>query len=192
MKISYGNNIYYRILHPGKSKALLGVDKSITLVWKYWFLHIGPYVLWYYVAIPCLFLPLDSAGYVLAARLLMEPLYSISTFCIQVTNHTGVDLLRFWTKPKTRPEWYWRQIVTSANFSSPGPITDYFHVYMNYQIEHHIVPNLPMNKYAIAKPFVEHLCLKYKIPYTEETIWARIIRVKDCYVGDRRIQYYGL
>ena len=159
-------------------------------IWKYWIFHVGPYVLWYFVAIPCLFLKLGSAEYVLAARLLTELWFSISTFCIEITNHTGADVLRFRDKPKTRSEWYWRQIVASVNFCSPSHLTDLMHFYMNYQIEHHIVANLPMNKYCLAKPFVHQLCLKYDIPYIEETIWKRISRVKDCFVGDERIPYY--
>lgn len=159
-------------------------------IWKYWLFHVGPYALWYFVAIPSLFISLDSAIYVLAARLITELWFSLGTFCIEITNHTGPDVLRFWDKPKTRSEWYWRQIVASVNFSSPGHVSDYLHFYMNYQIEHHIVPNLPINKYCLAKPFVHSLCLKYNIPYTEETIWRRILRVKDCFVGDERIPYY--
>tara|TARA_B100000029_G_scaffold88578_1_gene78411 strand:- start:26 stop:1105 length:1080 start_codon:yes stop_codon:yes gene_type:complete len=159
-------------------------------IWKYWLFHAGPYALWYFVAIPSLFISLDSAIYVLAARLLTELWFSLGTFCIEITNHTGPDVLRFWDKPKTRSEWYWRQIVASVNFSSPGHVSDYLHFYMNYQIEHHIVPNLPMNKYCLAKPFVHSLCLRYGVPYTEETIWRRILRVKDCFVGDKRIPYY--
>ena len=159
-------------------------------VWKYWFLHVGPYVLWYFVTIPYLFSYLGSAGYVLAARLLTELWFSLGTFCIEITNHTGADVLRFRDKPKTRSEWYWRQIVASVNFSSPNNVTDLMHFYMNYQIEHHVVPNLPMSKYCLAKPFVNQLCLKYGIPYIEETIWKRIFRVKDCFVGDKRIPYY--
>ena len=159
-------------------------------VWKYWIFHFGPYALWYYVAIPSMFLSLESSLYVLAARLLAEPWYNIGTFCIQTTNHTGVDLYRFKCKPKTRSEWYWRQIVSSTNFSSSGNVSDYLHLYMNYQIEHHIVPNLPMNKYSLAKPLVNRLCLKYNIPYIEEPIWDRVMRLKVCYVGDERIKYY--
>ena len=36
---------------------------------------------------------------------------------------------------------------------------------LSFQIEHHLFPDLPSNRYAEAAPRVKALCEKYGIPY---------------------------
>ncbi|MEC9323163.1 MAG: fatty acid desaturase [Actinomycetota bacterium] len=64
-----------------------------------------------------------------------------------------------------RGEWYLRQILGTANFTA-GPVLGFASGNLCYQIEHHLFPDLPSNRYAqIAKP-VRALCVKYGLPYT--------------------------
>ena len=66
---------------------------------------------------------------------------------------------------ETRGEWYLRQILGTANFTA-GPVLAFASGNLCYQIEHHLFPDLPSNRYAqIAKP-VRALCVKYGLPYT--------------------------
>lgn len=66
---------------------------------------------------------------------------------------------------ETRGEWYLRQILGTANFNA-GPVLAFASGNLCYQIEHHLFPDLPSNRYAqIAKP-VKALCAKYDLPYT--------------------------
>ena len=66
---------------------------------------------------------------------------------------------------ETRGEWYLRQILGTANFTA-GPVLAFASGNLCYQIEHHLFPDLPSNRYAqIAKP-VRALCAKYGVPYT--------------------------
>ena len=66
---------------------------------------------------------------------------------------------------ETRGEWYLRQILGTANFTA-GPVLAFASGNLCYQIEHHLFPDLPSNRYAqIAKP-VRALCAKYGLPYT--------------------------
>ena len=66
---------------------------------------------------------------------------------------------------ETRGEWYLRQILGTANFTA-GPVLAFASGNLCYQIEHHLFPDLPSNRYAqIAKP-VKELCAKYDLPYT--------------------------
>ncbi|MCZ4499637.1 MAG: desA3 1 [Marmoricola sp.] len=65
---------------------------------------------------------------------------------------------------ESRAEWYLRQIFGTANIEG-GPL---FHVMsgnLSYQIEHHLFPDLPSNRYAEISPRVQALCDKYGIPY---------------------------
>ncbi len=53
----------------------------------------------------------------------------------------------------------------SANISG-GTIMDFMTGNLSYQIEHHIYPDLPSNRYAEIAVRVRQLCDKYDLPYT--------------------------
>ena len=66
---------------------------------------------------------------------------------------------------ETRAEWYLRQMLGSANFEG-GPLLHILSGNLGYQIEHHLFPDLPSNRYAEISETVRVLCEKYDIPYT--------------------------
>ena len=66
---------------------------------------------------------------------------------------------------ETRPEWYLRQILGTANFDA-GPVLAFLSGNLCYQIEHHLFPDLPSNRYAEIAPRVRALCDTYDLPYT--------------------------
>jgi len=66
---------------------------------------------------------------------------------------------------ETRGEWYLRQMLGSANFHA-GPIMAFMSGNLCYQIEHHLFPDLPSNRYAEMSVRIRELCEKYDLPYT--------------------------
>ena len=48
---------------------------------------------------------------------------------------------------ETQAEWYLRQMLGSANFHA-GPVMAFMSGNLCYQIEHHLFPDLPSNRYA--------------------------------------------
>ena len=48
---------------------------------------------------------------------------------------------------ETHAEWYLRQMLGSANFHA-GPLMAFMSGNLCYQIEHHLFPDLPSNRYA--------------------------------------------
>ena len=66
---------------------------------------------------------------------------------------------------ETRAEWYLRQILGAANFKG-GPLLHIMSGNLGFQIEHHLFPDLPSNRYAEISVKVRALCEKYDIPYT--------------------------
>jgi len=66
---------------------------------------------------------------------------------------------------ETRSEWYLRQILGAANFEG-GPLLHILSGNLGFQIEHHLFPDLPSNRYAEISERVKQLCAKYDIPYT--------------------------
>jgi NADPH-dependent stearoyl-CoA 9-desaturase len=66
---------------------------------------------------------------------------------------------------ETEAEWYLRQMLGSANFHA-GPLMAFMSGNLCYQIEHHLFPDLPSNRYAEISVRVRALCDKYDLPYT--------------------------
>ena len=66
---------------------------------------------------------------------------------------------------ESKGEWYLRQMLGAANFKA-GPLLAFSSGNLCYQIEHHLFPDLPSNRYAQIAVRVRALCDKYDLPYT--------------------------
>jgi fatty acid desaturase len=66
---------------------------------------------------------------------------------------------------ETKPQWYLRQMLGSANFDA-GPVLAFMSGNLCYQIEHHLFPDLPSNRYAQIARRVQAVCAAYDLPYT--------------------------
>jgi linoleoyl-CoA desaturase len=73
---------------------------------------------------------------------------------------------------ETKPEWYLRQLYGSANFEG----SRFLHILsgsLGYQIEHHLFPDLPCNRYPEIAERVVALCEKYDLPYTTGPLYKQ-------------------
>jgi linoleoyl-CoA desaturase len=84
---------------------------------------------------------------------------------------------------ETRGEWYVRQMLGSANISG----SEFMHIMtgnLSHQIEHHLFPDLPSNRYKDVAPKVRALFEKYDLTYNSRPLpqqvysaWHRIVRL---------------
>ncbi|MCA0435096.1 MAG: acyl-CoA desaturase [Actinobacteria bacterium] len=65
---------------------------------------------------------------------------------------------------ETRGEWYLRQILGSANISG-GRLIHLMSGNLSHQIEHHMFPDVPSNKYIEVAPRVRAICERYGLHY---------------------------
>lgn len=63
-----------------------------------------------------------------------------------------------------RAHWYLRQLLGTANFDA-GPVMAFLCGGLCYQIEHHLFPDLPCNRYPEIAVRVRAVCEKYDLPY---------------------------
>jgi fatty acid desaturase len=84
---------------------------------------------------------------------------------------------------ETRGQWYLRQLHGSANISG-GPLLHLMTGNLSHQIEHHLFPDLPSNRYAQIAPKVRALCHRYGLRYNTGSlirqtanVWNRILRL---------------
>ena len=116
---------------------------------------------------------------------LADLLTNLHGFVTIVTNHCGDDIYTFddQVKPKSG-SFYVRQIVGSANYKTGDDATDFAHGWLNYQIEHHVWPDLSMLQYQRGAPQLKAICEKYGVPYVQESVWTRLFKTIDVMVGN--------
>ena len=76
---------------------------------------------------------------------------------------------------ETRGEWYLRQMLGSANIDG-GPIMNLMSGNLSYQIEHHMFPDLPSNRYSEISLKVRELCERYDLPYVTGPLWRQYLQ----------------
>jgi fatty acid desaturase len=77
---------------------------------------------------------------------------------------------------ETKPQWYLRQMLGSANFRA-GPVLAFMSGNLCYQIEHHLFPDLPSNRYAQVALRVQAVCAAYDLPYTTGSLFRQYLLV---------------
>ena len=58
--------------------------------------------------------------------------------------------------------------ITGKDGKRSVGIDDFFHGFLNYQIEHHLWPKMTMRQYQWVQPQVKKLCEEYGVPYYAE------------------------
>ncbi|MFQ6327277.1 fatty acid desaturase family protein [Nocardia sp. CWNU-33] len=87
------------------------------------------------------------------------------------------------TEFETRGEWYVRQMLGSANITG-GRLFHIMSGNLSHQIEHHLFPDLPANRYPELAPEVRALCEKYGLPYNTGSfskqigsVWGKLFKL---------------
>ncbi len=144
-----------------------------------------PYFGLHFILLPLPFALLGPWAYasVLINRAIAEVIANLHTYLIIVPSHAGEDIYRFDTPIEGRGDFYVRQITGSANYRTGGFWNDLFHGWLNYQIEHHLFPDLTMQNYCDAQPRVQEICEKHGVPYVQESVWTRLRKLTRVLVG---------
>ncbi len=150
-----------------------------------WKNYVLPYALVRFVLIPLLFLPFGrEAVYTAFIITVMAELFAnLHSFLVIVPNHSAEDIYRFDEPHKSQGEFYLRQIMGSVNYNTGSDIIDFAHGWLNYQIEHHLFPNLPLSQYQKMQPVVKEVCSKYNLEYRQESVFKRMKMSIDLMVG---------
>ncbi|MBS1695956.1 MAG: fatty acid desaturase [Actinobacteria bacterium] len=105
---------------------------------------------------------------VLAANALANLLRNLWAYVVIFCGHFPDGAEKFTVdamERETKSEWYLRQMLGTANFDA-GPVLAFTSGNLCYQIEHHLFPDLPSNRYPEIAQRVRALCDKYDLPYT--------------------------
>jgi fatty acid desaturase len=108
---------------------------------------------------------------VLVGNLTANVVRNLWTFSIIFCGHFPDGVERFTEEDvvdESRGGWYARQVLGSANIEG----SKVFHILsgnLSHQIEHHLFPDLPSNRYGELAPKVRAICEQYGIPYNSRS-----------------------
>ena len=157
-----------------------------------WLHSILPYTAYRFVLLPLLFFPLGNYAVisVLINLILAEIFTNMHSFLVIVPNHAGDDVMAFDDRTDGKGEFYLRQILGSVNYPTGSNFNDFFYGWLNYQIEHHLWPDMPLSQYQKVQPKVKALCEKHNIPYIQESVFKRLLKAVDIMVGKTSMLKY--
>lgn len=165
--------------HAGNQEMPPGYSRTL------WLSCYAPYALIQFVGLPALFLPFGPFAAMSACinSVGAEVLTCLHTFLVVGPNHVGDDLYRFETPATSKAEAAVRQVLSSVNYATGTEPIDYAHLWLNYQIEHHLFPDMPMLAYRKIQPKIKALCEKHGIPYVQESVWKRAKHLVKVAIG---------
>ncbi|OMC32667.1 fatty acid desaturase [Mycobacterium sp. GA-1841] len=132
-----------------------------------------------YVAFPLLAGPF--APFVFAGNMTANLMRNVWSYTIIFCGHFPEGTHEFTieeTQNETRGQWYFRQLLGSANLSGGK----WFHIFsgnLSFQIEHHLFPDIPAHRYAEISGEVKEICQRYGLPYNSGPIhkqFASVVR----------------
>ncbi|MGN6161347.1 MAG: fatty acid desaturase family protein [Marmoricola sp.] len=140
-----------------------------------------------YVVHPLIALPFGATLPTLAANFIANLGRNLWSHSVIMCGHFPEGVATFEKKAiperETRGEWYVRQMLGSANISG-GAATHMMTGNLSFQIEHHLFPDLPSNRYAEVAPQVRALFDEYQLPYVTGPLpkqvasaWMKVVRL---------------
>ena len=91
-----------------------------------------------------------------------QMLFGLYMGAVFAPNHKGMPMM----DGDVSLDYLRRQVITARNIS-PNPVTDFCYGGLNYQIEHHLFPNMPRNRLGETRKIVRAYCLGRDISYCE-------------------------
>jgi fatty acid desaturase len=147
-------------LHLASIKAIVrGSGRANTVQGLLLVIHVAAYV----TALVLVLSPLQAIAFVVV----QQGLFGLYLGCAFAPNHKGMPTLT----EADQLDFLRRQVLTSRNVAG-SRLVDWVLGGLNYQIEHHLFPNLPRPNLRRAQPLVRAFCQQHGLPYTEASLFA--------------------
>jgi fatty acid desaturase len=147
-------------LHVASAKAIVRDTGRATVVEA---LLLVLHILGYLTALFLVLSPLQAAVFVLV----QQGLFGLYLGCSFAPNHKGMPTLT----DAEELDFLRTQVLTSRNVRG-SRLVDFVLGGLNYQIEHHLFPNMPRPNLRHAQPLVRAFCSQHDLPYTEATMFG--------------------
>jgi fatty acid desaturase len=147
-------------LHLASSKAILrGSGRANAVEGLLLLAHVAGYV----TALVLVLSPLQAVAFIVV----QQGLFGLYLGCAFAPNHKGMPILT----DADELDFLRRQVLTSRNVRGSW-LVDLVLGGLNYQIEHHLFPNMPRPNLRRAQPLVRAFCQHHGLDYTEASLFG--------------------
>jgi fatty acid desaturase len=147
-------------LHLASAKAILkGSGRANTIQGLLLLIHTAAYL----GAVVWVLSPPQAIAFVVVH----QGLFGLYLGCSFAPNHKGMPTL---TKAE-QLDFLRRQVLTSRNVRG-SRVVDWVLGGLNYQIEHHLFPNMPRPNLRWAQPLVRAFCTQHSLPHVEASLFG--------------------
>jgi fatty acid desaturase len=148
-------------LHLASAKAIIrgGHSRANLLEGLLLLIHVAAYL----AALLVVLSPLQAVLF-LAVQ---QGLFGLYLGCSFAPNHKGMPTLT----QADELDFLRRQVLTSRNVAGSRPV-DWLLGGLNYQIEHHLFPNMPRPNLRRAQPLIRAFCEEHGLPYAEASLFG--------------------
>jgi fatty acid desaturase len=154
-------------LHLASTKAIVRGSGRANLVEG---LLLLAYVAGYLAAVVVVLTPLQAVAFIVVH----QGLFGLYLGCAFAPNHKGMPTLT----DADQLDFLRRQVLTSRNVTG-SRLVDFVLGGLNYQIEHHLFPNMPRPNLRRAQPLIRAFCQDHDLPYAQASLvgsYAEAIR----------------
>src|SRR5215204_2301620 len=147
-------------LHLASIKAIFRGSGRANLVEGLLLLaHVAAFV----AALVVVLSPLQAVAFLIV----QQGLFGLYLGCSFAPNHKGMPTLT----EADQLDFLRRQVLTSRNVAGSRPV-DFLLGGLNYQIEHHLFPNMPRPNLRRAQPLIRAFCRQHELPYAEASLFG--------------------
>jgi fatty acid desaturase len=147
-------------LHVASAKAILRGSGRATVIEA---LLLLAHVVGYLTALVLVLSPVQAVAFVVV----QQGLFGLYLGCAFAPNHKGMATLT----AAEELDFLHRQVLTSRNVRGSRRV-DFLLGGLNYQIEHHLFPNMPRPNLRRAQPLVRAFCAHHGLPYVEASLFG--------------------
>ena len=94
----------------------------------------------------------------LRCRWVHQLLFGLHMGMVFAPNHKGMPIL----EKDNDLDYLTQQVLTARNIK-PNPLVDFMYGGLNYQVEHHLFPNMSRNRLGEAQKIVRPFCLALRV-----------------------------
>jgi fatty acid desaturase len=147
-------------LHLASAKAIVqGRGRANAVEGLLLLVHIAAYLL----ALLVVLSPLQAVAFVIV----QQGLFGLYLGCAFAPNHKGMPTLT----EADQLDFLRRQVLTSRNVTG-SRLVDWLLGGLNYQIEHHLFPNMPRPNLRRAQPLIRAFCQQHDLAYVEASLFG--------------------
>jgi fatty acid desaturase len=125
------------------------------------YLLLTAHTLAYFSAVLLVLSPVKALAFVAV----QQAVWGVYMGCSFAPNHKGMPIVA----PGAEVDFLRRQVLTTRNVRG-NPATDFLLGGLNYQVEHHLFPNMPRANLRKAQPIVRAHCESLRVAYTETSL----------------------